>query len=354
MYICGFKGFGERAEECGPFVLRRALFIITLLAGYAYLVVYAQVPILKNSVYHYLLDKYGRLVSSRAEIKVHYNPGLRAGVLPAEILPDRNSLHIMGWEDLLREPANPVVNELRIAVVTPEARAGNRELVTGTLRHQAQVLVQCSRMDAWHTSAQGQSSLESLRGHCLRVVVFDGGHHLPTVGMCPDIIIVPETGGYAAHSYMVDGMEIERLKRLLIETGSPSVLVSIPRWALVKSNSSLGTVAGRTVRQLIASGRWRKGTGPPTVVGLHTSKLNGVVFCYTGSQSWPQVRERIVALGLGGIRKVCLAFDYRIISPQQAALYSRALQESIGKPVETVNQPVNVSGALWRALLAEI
>ena len=133
----------------------------------------------------------------------------------------------MSPEELLGPP-EPSSGQVKIAVIPPGTGGGYDGLAAGVLRHQARVMVQCSGMDTWHTTARGYESLIRLRERCLRVVVFDGGHHLPTLGLIPDIIIVPSTAGYAAHSYMPDAMEVKQLLQLLEETDCPAALVTVP------------------------------------------------------------------------------------------------------------------------------
>lgn len=330
---------------------KRLLMLFILVAGYIWLVMATQAPVLKNPLYRCLLDIYGKFTASRAEIKILYNPGLRAGVLsPAEVASlKRQPPAVLSWEELLAKPG-PNHNRVKMAVIEPEAPARNQALLDGVVRHQARLLVQCSRMDTWFTFPEGRESLARLRGQCLRAVVFDGGHHLPTLGLYPDIIIVPVTGGYAAHAYMADGMEISRLEALLREAGSPAVLVTVPRWALVKSKACLGTVAARVVKQLLAAECWQRAIPEKPVVIPRLSKFRGNVYGYIDTNATRQCRflpGRLAALGLDDVRNIYLAFDYRHTDRGEAVACARRLQKSVHRPIKVVNQPVTVAGALW-------
>lgn len=317
-----------------------------LVAGYAYLAINTDWSWVKNKAYYNILGCYGRVVASHARLQIVFNPGLREEVVPAQVtgLLKNGQLSILGWEDV----CNPGIPRpgLTVAAITPEARADNLTLAKGVLQHRVQVLVECSKMDKWHTTSEGWESLKQLRRTCLRVVVFDGGHHLSTIGTCPDIILVPVVNGYAAHSYMKDGIRVEKLKRLLVQTRAPSAIIAVPRWAVVKSPSCLGVLAARAYLQLVREGK-RCGvefSRPVTSPGM--SKLNGTVFCYVNGEPAQEFSGKLRSLGLRDVRRVYIALNYSRLDPTNALSYAERLQQHTGKPVMVVNEPVNVVDAV--------
>lgn len=329
-----------------------------LLTGIIILLIDTGSPLVNNPVCGRLVDNYGLLVSSRVPITIVHNPGLRPGVLSlAETsLIQRESCHIMSSQELLGQP-EPVSGQVKIAVITPGAVGGYDGLAAGVLRHQARVVVQCSGMDTWHTTARGYESLVRLRQRCLRVVVFDGGHHLPTLGLAPDIIIVPSTAGYAAHSYMSDAIEVKRLIQLSEKIDCPAVLVTVPRWALVKSEASLGRIVERTVKQILTDGS-SPGTGLDKIGSAvpRASKVNRTVFCYVedgDTEPLELVLNRLAALGPGDVDQIYLAFNYRSISMNKAIGAVRQLQIMTGKPVDIVNRPLKVSGVIIHRFISD-
>ncbi len=179
--------------------------MVIFLAGYLYLAVETDWPWVKNTAYYQVLDIYGRAAAAQAELQTIANPGLRkvgsAGRRGAHPDPVDAGIRIMDWKELL-QGENKAGAGMTIAVITPEAKASDRKLARAVIGKPVDLLVECSRMDKWHTTAEGWRSLARMRAKCLRVVVFDGGHHISTLGTCPDIILVPAVNGYAAHSYI--------------------------------------------------------------------------------------------------------------------------------------------------------
>jgi hypothetical protein len=295
------------------------LFII-LVGFYTAVMINYPTPWLKAAGYSQGLELYARLVSSRSSHQFIYNPGLRQ-----------------------LEALRPV----KIGAVTPEAGTDFVSLLDQHLAAGKNCIVECSQLDTWHSSPAGAAYLQKMRPSAYRAVIFDGGHHLPSLGLAPDIIIIPAWRGYAVHSFVLDGIKVAQVQKLARECGSPSVIVTVPRMALVKNESSMTGIAGK----VLASCRPRavKDEFKP-VAQSRMSKYNGIIFAYVDSRYTRDQQlfiRRIKELGLGEVKQVYLAFDFKYSSRQQAGLYCAELEQAIDRPVDCVNHPVKTASLLW-------
>ena len=302
-------------------IKRISLFII-LLAFYIAIMINNPSECLKNLGYNRVLDFYGRWVSSSCNLDFLYNPGLRQTAIPLQTS--------------------------RVAAVIPGPSQGFRNEIEKILAENYQVIIECSAMDTWHSSKDGQEYLPRIAAQAYRVVVFDGGHHLPTLGMVPDIILVPELAGFAVHTYMLDGMRVETIRDLAQEVGCPAVIVGIPRLALVKNQYSLSIIT----RRIMAVSHYsdcKSGTGEVTLQS-RMSKFNGVIFAYVNyeyAQNPELFCQRLSVLGVRDARKLYLAFDYGCVSPEEAGEFMKEVSQSSGLPAQIVNEPVKVSSVVW-------
>jgi len=294
------------------------------LAAYLYFTVNYPAEWLKPPGYAKLMDVYGDTLAQGAKLQILYNPGLR-----------RIDIDLY----------NP-----RIMAVMPHARADYpaqmRDFQTLPKKN---VIIECSGLDTWHTTPAGSAYLPLIYRKAYRVVIFDGGHHLPGVGLSPDIIIVPQYAGYAAHGYMPDGMRVEKLRKLLVETGASSILVAVPRFRLVKTESSLTGITREILKE--ASFREDGGETYAPCCRSRVSKYHGRIFAYINYEYVGQLQRlllNIKELGAADVDRVYLAFDYSCLSPAQADDYCAALEARLGIPVERVNEPVKVSDLLLR------
>lgn len=267
--------------------------------------------------YDSLLSRYADYRMYENDIKILYNPGLR-------------KLDID-----LQKP--------QVYASLPHQGKSYRQVMEDFLQSDSQVLVECSALDSWHSSEEGSAYLQKLRDRAYRVVIFDGGHHLPTLGLVPDIIIVPVYKGYAVHGYMQDGIKINILQELLRSSNSPAILVTVSRWRLVKTDNSLTGIT----RQILDELNFSTTSPEPLQIKCkpRISKYNSHIFIYINREYAPNpdlVIKRCRQLGLDGVKKVLVAFDYGSISPQQAEIYTKNLQKNLARPVLRVNEPLKV------------
>jgi len=299
--------------------LKRFYLSVIVIAIYAAIMVNYPTPGLKALGYQSALNWYGAACANRININILSQPGLR----------------------VLNEPRNT-----RVAAVIPGGSTDYPRLLDGFLQQGYQAVVECSALDAWHTTADGQRYLEKMRNSTYRVVVFDGGHHLPTLGLAPDIIIIPVTNGYAAHASMIDGIRAQVVVDLAQEAGCPAVIASVPRWGLVKAGTSLRMITNRIIAHSPAP-------GPKTAFNVQASPgiscYGGICFAYVSRgylENLSSLIKQLDSLGIQDIHKIYLAFDYRYTDPISADQYCNSLIRCCRIPVVRVNEPVKVANAI--------
>ncbi|MDD3852033.1 MAG: hypothetical protein PHD40_00060 [Syntrophomonadaceae bacterium] len=318
-----WQGLIEGEAQAGDPLLRGKTLLLTVIFAAIYVSVMLNNPDerLKAAGYNQLLDWYGLTIVQFAELEYVHNPGLR-------VLNDNSSLSI--------------------EAVVPDGRTDYADRLDNAILS-CQAIVECSGMDSWHTTSAGQKYLGYMRDKIYRIVVFDGGHHLPTLGTRPDIIIVPVFKGYAVHSYMRDGMKVECLTAILKAIDSPSVVVTVPRFFIVKSTGSLTEVASRVIRDSLDNSMVNEENNPGQA-NRYGSRYKDCLFAYISNKeadNWQDFLVGFQKLYTEDINQVYLAFNYNEINRQQAQEFAQKLQTELGVPVEIVNSPVKVADLIW-------
>lgn len=278
--------------------------------------------ILKSFGYNSFLEVYAKNLSTRADCKILYNPGLRKLDFP--------------------------LNKVNIKAIIPGTGKDYSNVLDSLLADKCGAIIQCSELDSWHTSNTGIEYLQKIREKAYRIVIFDGGHHLATIGLEPDIIIIPQLAGYAVHSYMLDGMKVSKVLSLADEVGSPSVIVTVPRWALVKNEESLISITQKIFLSSNYSDIPREPFEP--LAERRISKYGGIIFAYINKEYSNDINlflKRLNSLGIDNINKICLAFDYNYISKAEAENFLTLIHAAVKIPVERVNEPVKATGVFW-------
>ena len=301
---------------------KRLYLLIIILGLYIYLMINHPSEILKSLGYNSFLEIYAQTVSAGADCTIIYNPGLRK----------------------LDHP----VNKIKIDAVLPGTEKDYDNILDHLLADNVGAVVECSDLDSWHTSSKGIKYLHKIREKAYRIVIFDGGHHLATIGLEPDIIIIPQLAGYAVHSYMLDGMKVSKILELAREAGSPSIIATVPRWALVKNKRSLINITEKTLLSCSYSDSPKKPFEPLTERRI--SKYGEIIFAYINKEYSDNIYlflKRLNLLGTAGIKKICLAFDYNYTSREEAEIFIKTINKTTRLPVERVNEPVKTTGVFW-------
>lgn len=294
--------------------------ILIIVAAYTALLVQDGSGAMKALGYEQLMDLYAKAVSSRSPVHIVYDPGIR------EL---------------------PVTTRQVVEVVLPGTSRDFARQLDGIMEKRPAAVVECSALDGWHCTREGQTALFELRQNAYRVVVFDGGHHLPTLGLAPDLIIIPSAHGYAVHSYMVDAIKVNDVVRLVKESHCPVAVVAVPRWMLIKNEKALAGVTTRALQQLST----RAETAPPCYprANVRMSRYNNTVFAYINREylNRPELFwSRLEELG-PGIDKVYLAFDYEAAGVMAASDFTQQAARHLKVRVERVNYPLNAFNVFW-------
>jgi len=119
----------------------------------------------------------------------------------------------------------------------------------------ARIIIDCSSADLARMSSQGLASLSMVRKHkIIRVVIFDGGHHLPALALNPDLIIAPvavkPTGEeMIIHGYVKDALPLKEVMGIANQLGLSTGIATVPRWGTVAKTRT--TMAGLAVTSLL-------------------------------------------------------------------------------------------------------
>lgn len=297
--------------------LKRILLTMIIAGVYVQIMVNNPAESMKSLGYTKMLGFYAARINYSGNIKLVQDPGLRKLSIAKE--------------------------EISIYAVLPGDKNDFGQIADHLLEKEGFAVIQCSGMDCWHTSQEGRNYLPPIYTKGYRVVVFDGGHHLPTLGLKPDIILIPQISGYLAHSYMKDGMRVEKLLKIAREAGSTAVIAVIPRWALIKQEDALKNIT----REILArSGYRQESAGDGTIIAdQRMSKFNNKIFIYVNDQYYKDPRlliKRIIKLGVEDVEKIYLAFDYKNINKRQSWEFAESLNKGLSREIEIVNEPVNV------------
>lgn len=297
--------------------LKRIAILIIILGAYLHFAVSNPPDWFKVIGYNQILDSYGSLTARYAPVELICDPGLRE----------------------INTPSTASVK-----AIIPGEHQEYDKIMAAELDRPPLALIECSALDSWHTTPAGQISLTNLRSTTYRVVVFDGGHHLATLGLEPDILLVPSLKGIATHGYMRDGLEVKQLQAIVEELRVPTVIAVVPRWALVKRPVCLELLTKRILA--IA----KKGPSPESEsftpsAARGMSYYNGKVLAYVSrDQMADPVRYAALVKAVGpDLNKVYLAVDFNQTDPANAKKWARSLSVELGDPVTVVNLPVKTS-----------
>lgn len=297
--------------------LKRIAILIIILGTYLHFAANNPPDWFKLIGYNQILDLYGSLTARYAPVELIYDPGLRE----IDALPTAS-----------------------VKAVIPGENQACGKIIAAELDRPPRALIECSALDSWHTTPAGQISLTQLRSTTYRVVVFDGGHHLATLGLEPDILLVPSLKGIAAHGYMRDGLEVKQLQAIVEELQIPTVIAVVPRWALVKRPVCLELLTQRILDKARKKNSFETGFFTPRAArGI--SYYHGTVLAYVSQKQMQDLvgYAALVKAAAPDLKEVYLAVDFNQTDPGQAQKWARSLSVELGDPVTIVNLPVKTS-----------
>lgn len=265
-----------------------------------------------------VVNYYSLFIADKTPINILYNPGLRN--LPTQ-------------------------DELNIWAVLPNAY-NFPQILDEFLVNEGNALIECSSLDSWHCTQIGNEYLQKVREKAYRMVIFDGGHHLPTLGMEPDIIILPVLNDYAIHSYMLDGIKVNIILDIVKEIKAPIIIVKVPRWAMVKQEKSMVKVAEKIINEAKINSCAHEPFSP--VSQMKMSKYNRAILAYVDKNYSSDIKfflNNLEKLGCKEVKIIYLAFDYNWTNYRDALMYAKKVQEYTGLKVKVVNEPIKVSNS---------
>lgn len=377
---------------------RLAKIFILVLTGLALLIllVLANVPAVVNTgIVQATLDQAGFLLAQRqlAELLPGQESGVRrtAGLFSPEEIRKVNAGQIVVLTateaiGLAKAEPRPYSDKVIFIANTPHEFAGLtwtqrverlRQATAAAIKIGARVVVDSSASDQARTYPGGFDTVQETRqAGLVRVVIFDGGHHLSALALAPDLILVPVMHGgtniYGVHSYLRDAIPLDTIRRLVRETGEVTTICTMPRLATtVKYPSPMGELARQCLEAVFREERSAKGPGDcahcPTAAwtGSHAAVTAGGdlflnLVLRTGEPTarlLERTRTRLEAIESEvEFNRVFLAINYgdtvrrRVNRVQAADLKAvfRQFGRENGYLLQVINEPFAVPDLLWQ------
>jgi len=121
----------------------------------------------------------------------------------------------------------------------------------------AKLVIDSSTPDQLRATKQGYAGVLALKeAGIMRMVIFDGGHHLPTLALNPELAVMPVTKAqdgqtYINHPYLRDAISQAAVTEIVRDIKTDTILFEIPRLrAIVKPKSAMGEVARQALLQI--------------------------------------------------------------------------------------------------------
>lgn len=288
-------------------------------------------------------DRYGAAISNLVEVELIYPGTVRGDLLTPDDMKQVSNGNWtgLGWRALREHERDP--GAVTVVAVTPDASQYS-QIANTCLEKGIKVIVESSGMDAWHATAEGLAEQKKLASKALRVVIFDGGHHLPTLGLQPDILIVPVTMGYIAHGHTRDAMRTEDLLTILRREQIDCPVVALPRWGLVKTPACMNRIAVKALT-LVATGK-PAARYEGEIFGSRCTMYGQALFLYVNrvqGSDWGWLETSIQDRA----KRVYVAFNYDAVNQNQVKEILGRLKQA-GLQAELVNEPLHVAGVIIR------
>lgn len=261
--------------------------------------------------------------------QLYYFPLNIYGTLTSQIAP---------YQVWAADPTSSVSSSVKasaITVVPPWYQQSYQQLFHTISPDKPRTLVVCSELDNYivtnYAAIMPPASLK-------RIVIFDGGHHLATLATAPQMLLIPTAGSYAAHTFMADAMSVAKIKAIIKEMGLPTIVVTAPRWAVVKCEWGLYGWAQRLQGYQSAPAPGAK----EVISGSHYAISRGIALVYLADQAQQIRLQAALSAQSKHYHKLYLAFNYSQINEETAIKVAQKWSQQSGKPVHIVNRPYTV------------
>lgn len=153
-----------------------------------------------------------------------------------------------------------------IAVIEPldlvgKSREEQRRIVETVddlaVRKRIDAIVEATASDTLRTGSWGTNGAQRLHdAGVIRCVIFDGGHHIGSLKLAPDILLVPVTCNkgeqFASHWFTRDIVSIQKLQSVLQENEMGSIIVQFPRSGIpIKNRDGMAGIAIQAIKKAI-------------------------------------------------------------------------------------------------------
>ncbi|MBS3908141.1 MAG: hypothetical protein KGZ93_00685 [Actinobacteria bacterium] len=115
-------------------------------------------------------------------------------------------------------------------------------------------IVEATASDTLRGGKWGERAVKRLRAAgVIRCVIFDGAHHVGSLALAPDILIVPVTNHagetYAAHWFTRDAVPLKLLEEVLRDNNIDSTIARFPRAGIpIKNRNGMARLAAQAIR----------------------------------------------------------------------------------------------------------
>lgn len=155
-----------------------------------------------------------------------------------------------------------------IATVEPldfvgKSQAAQRKLVetidAAAAAGKIDAIVEATASDTLRAGEWGKRAVIKLRAAgVIRCVIFDGAHHIGTLALAPDILIIPVTNHagetHAAHWFTRDAVPLKLLEEVLRDNNIESTIAQFPRAGIpIKNRDGMAWLAAQAIRNAAAA-----------------------------------------------------------------------------------------------------
>ncbi|MDI6816910.1 MAG: hypothetical protein QME41_06950 [Actinomycetota bacterium] len=167
-----------------------------------------------------------------------------------------------------------------IATIEPldligKSSATQRELIeaidNAAVAGKIDAIIEATASDALRAGQWGRRSVIRLRAAgVIRCVIFDGAHHVGSLALAPDILIIPVTNHagktYAAHWFTRDAVPLKLLEEALRDNNIESTIAQFPRAGIpIKNRNGMAWLAAQAIRDAAKPGK----TAPQSTGKVH-------------------------------------------------------------------------------------
>jgi hypothetical protein len=214
------------------------------------------------------------------------DPPRQTSLSPAKVAALQNDkIAIVSSSNLASLEQPQKADSFIIATIEPldlvgKRRAAQRELIEAiddaAVAGKIDAIVEATASDALRAGKWGERAVIRLRATgVIRCVIFDGAHHVGSLALAPDIMIIPVTNHagetYAAHWFTRDAVPLKLLEEVLRDNNIDSTIAQFPRAGVpIKNRNGMAWLAAQAIR---ATATAEKTVGQNTGRARHTSAI---------------------------------------------------------------------------------